>query len=213
MSEPGTVANAPSGPRVFEYVYLLHEREFLNSGRPLYKLGRTSQSPNDRFDDYPKGSCVVMYLRVADSKATEKALKAAFKAKYKPDRDIGLEYFEGDINEMMQTMYMVSMNLTSVLEENERLKQSLSESEKKINDLRENVSNLLSKFSSDLKEVLVVPESTKPKKKPANKGTEEGESTKGKKKQNETPTQDTNTNKIVVPKEGELSLTGLISNI
>ena len=71
------MAAEPGKPdSLFEYVYLLHEREFLNSGRQLYKIGRTAQSPNDRFDGYPKGSCVVFYLRVPDSKATEKAIKA-----------------------------------------------------------------------------------------------------------------------------------------
>ncbi len=149
------MAAEPGKPiALFEYVYLLHEREFLNSGRQLYKIGRTSQSPNDRFDDYPKGSCVVFYLRVPDSKATEKAIKAAFKIKFKQDRDIGQEYFEGDVNEMIQTLFFIATKMDSVVEENEKLKLSLAEMEKKWIDARDASKEILSRFTAELKDVL-----------------------------------------------------------
>jgi len=149
------MAAEPGKPNsFFEYVYLLHEREFLNSGRQLYKIGRTSQSPNDRFDDYPKGSCVVFYLRVPDSKATEKAIKAAFKLKFKQDRDIGQEYFEGDVNEMIQSLFFISTKIDSVFDENEKLKQSLAEAEKKWSDIRDASKDLLSRFATELKDTL-----------------------------------------------------------
>ncbi len=149
------MAAEPGKPvALFEYVYLLHEREFLNSGRPLYKIGRTSQSPNDRFDDYPKGSCVVFYLRVSDSKATEKAIKAAFKIKFKQDRDIGQEYFEGDVNEMIQSLFFIATKMDSVLDENEKLKLSLAEAEKKWSDARDASKEIVSRFAAELKDVL-----------------------------------------------------------
>ena len=156
------MAAEPGKPNsFFEYVYLLHEREFLNSGRQLYKIGRTSQSPNDRFDDYPKGSCVVFYLRVPDSKATEKAIKAAFKLKFKQDRDIGQEYFEGDVNDMIQSFFFISTKIDSVFDENEKLKQSLAESEKKWSDIRDASKDLLSRFSTELKDTLDPPKTKK----------------------------------------------------
>jgi hypothetical protein len=149
------MAAEPGKPiALFEYVYLLHEREFLNSGRQLYKIGRTSQSPNDRFDDYPKGSCVVFYLRVPDSKASEKAIKAAFKIKFKQDRDIGQEYFEGDVNEMTQTLFFIATKMDSVIDENEKLKISLAETEKKWSDARDASKEILSRFTAELKDVL-----------------------------------------------------------
>ena len=156
------MAAEPGKPNsFFEYVYLLHEREFLNSGRPLYKIGRTSQSPNDRFDDYPKGSCVVFYLRVPDSKATEKAIKAAFKLKFKQDRDIGQEYFEGDVNDMIQSLFFIASKIDSVFDENEKLKQSLAEAEKKWSDIRDASKDLLSRFSTELKDTLDPPKTKK----------------------------------------------------
>ena len=149
------MAAEPGKPEsLFEYVYLLHEREFLNSGRQLYKIGRTAQSPNDRFDGYPKGSCVVFYLRVPDSKATEKAIKAAFKIKFKQDRDIGQEYFEGDLNEMIQSLFFIATKMDSVIDENEKLKLSLAETEKKWSDARDASKEILSRFTSELKDVL-----------------------------------------------------------
>ena len=156
------MAAEPGKPNsFFEYVYLLHEREFLNSGRQLYKIGRTSQSPNDRFDDYPKGSCVVFYLRVPDSKATEKAIKTAFKLKFKQDRDIGQEYFEGDVNDMIQSLFFIATKIDSVFDENEKLKQSLVESEKKWSDIRDASKDLLSRFTTELKDTLDPPKTKK----------------------------------------------------
>ncbi len=85
-------------------MYILQEREFLKEGRPLYKIGRTRQSPNDRFDDYPKGSKIINYLQVNNSKTTEARIKQIFRQKFKQDKDIGTEYFEGDINEMIDQL-------------------------------------------------------------------------------------------------------------
>jgi hypothetical protein len=171
------MAAEPGKPdSLFEYVYLLHEREFLNSGRQLYKIGRTAQSPNDRFDGYPKGSCVVFYLRVPDSKATEKAIKAAFKIKFKQDRDIGQEYFEGDLNEMIQSLFFIATKMDSVVEENEKLKLSLAETEKKWSDARDTSKEILSRFTAELKDVLDPPK-TKKKKEEGQKEGETGETT------------------------------------
>ena len=170
------IAAEPGKPiALFEYVYLLHEREFLNSGRQLYKIGRTSQSPNDRFDGYPKGSHVVFYLCVPDSKATEKAIKAAFKIKFKQDRDIGQEYFEGDVNDMIQSLFFIATKMDSVVDENEKLKLSLAETEKKWSDARDASKDILSRFTAELKDVLFDPPKTKKKKEEGQKEGETGE--------------------------------------
>ncbi len=38
-----------------EYIYLIQEREFINSKQPIYKIGRTKQNNYKRFEQYPKG--------------------------------------------------------------------------------------------------------------------------------------------------------------
>jgi hypothetical protein len=86
--------------KIMEYVYIIQEREFVKEGRPLYKIGRTTQKPYQRFSNYPKGSIEFLCMNVPNCKKAEAIIKNKFNTKFKVDRDIGVEYFEGDIDEM-----------------------------------------------------------------------------------------------------------------
>jgi hypothetical protein len=83
-----------------QYVYLLIEREFLQSAVPVYKIGRTSQENNKRFLQYPKGSRLIFQINVTDSYFLEQEIISLFKHKYILRTDIGHEYFEGDVTNM-----------------------------------------------------------------------------------------------------------------
>jgi uncharacterized C2H2 Zn-finger protein len=83
-----------------EYVYIIQEREFVKEGRPLYKIGRTSQKPYQRYSSYPKGSIEFMCMSVSNSRIAEGVIKKLFISKFKQDLTIGDEYFEGDIEKM-----------------------------------------------------------------------------------------------------------------
>jgi hypothetical protein len=85
-----------------EYVYIIQEREFIKEKRPLYKIGRTTQRPHERFAGYPKGSQEILVMKVRDCKTAERILKTIFSKKFKQDRTIGVEYFEGDVEDMKQ---------------------------------------------------------------------------------------------------------------
>ena len=89
-----------SEDKPIEYVYIIQEREFVKEGRPLYKIGRTKQEPNKRYVSYPKDSVLFMMLSVPNCQNAERAIKSIFKKKFKQDRSIGVEYFEGNIEEM-----------------------------------------------------------------------------------------------------------------
>ncbi len=39
-----------------EYVYMLQEREFIRLNENVYKIGKTMQTNNTRFEQYPVGS-------------------------------------------------------------------------------------------------------------------------------------------------------------
>ena len=88
------------GFKPLEYVYIIQEREFVKEGRPLYKIGRTEQEPNKRYVAYPKDSALIIILSVPNCQEAEKAIKSLFKKKFRQDRTIGVEYFEGDVEEM-----------------------------------------------------------------------------------------------------------------
>ncbi len=84
-----------------QYVYLLREREFIDKDEPVYTIGRSKQPNFDRFKQYPKGSDLLLQSACNDCKSVEDEIKKIFKKKYVQRRDIGIEYFEGDINEMI----------------------------------------------------------------------------------------------------------------
>ena len=83
------------------YIYLLIEREFLNTGEPIYKIGRTRQNPPwKRFDQYPKNSHLIMLNCVNDSILVETQIKKQLikTQGIKHRKDIGVEYFEGSLD-------------------------------------------------------------------------------------------------------------------
>jgi uncharacterized C2H2 Zn-finger protein len=90
-----------SGP----HIYILREREFLATGELLYKVGRT-RDVMQRFKQYPKGSQLnfVMYVSEDNILGAEKIILCAFRDTFKHRTDIGKEYFEGDILDMVQTV-------------------------------------------------------------------------------------------------------------
>ena len=83
------------------YVYLLIEREFINANQQVYKIGRTGQNcPWERFKNYPKQSQFIFFFSVNNYKKIKQNIKK--KIKYTNliihRKDIGEEYFEGNIN-------------------------------------------------------------------------------------------------------------------
>lgn len=92
------------------YIYLLQTREFLNAKQPVYKIGKTTQEHNKRFNNYPKGSVLILQVICRDCHQIEKVLIEMFKKKFKLQNDIGAEYFEGDHIEMMDMIFSVCWN-------------------------------------------------------------------------------------------------------
>ena len=86
------------------YIYLLREREFIRLEELTYKIGKTTQDPQKRFESYPKGSEVLFYLAVEDCHEFERRLLAIFRAKFTQRREYGAEYFQGQPIEMITTI-------------------------------------------------------------------------------------------------------------
>lgn len=84
-----------------EYIYLLREREFIKTGEPVYKLGKTKQPNLARFSRYPKGSEILLQTACTDCDTAEKELLRLYKNKFTQRSDIGSEYFAGDPREMI----------------------------------------------------------------------------------------------------------------
>jgi len=84
---------------LFEGIYLLKTREFVNSNQEIYKIGR-SNNLSKRILNYPNKSVLHLMIECNDSILHEKNLIKIFTSKYKQKREYGKEYFSGVLNEM-----------------------------------------------------------------------------------------------------------------
>jgi hypothetical protein len=82
------------------YIYILQEREHINANIPIFKIGKTKQENVKRIKQYPKGSKLILQSDCFDCDKLERKIIELFKNKYIQKTDIGLEYFEGNIDDM-----------------------------------------------------------------------------------------------------------------
>jgi hypothetical protein len=92
-----------------EYIYLIREREYIRCNLPIYKIGKTKQEPHKRFQGYPKDTEGLILIQVQNCDKSEKLLLKRFKEKYRHVHAAGAEYFEGDINNMIQSIIEVAL--------------------------------------------------------------------------------------------------------
>ncbi len=85
------------------YIYLLQVKELL--GTNIYKIGRTTQEYNKRFNQYPKGSQLILQMKCMNCINSEKELLKIFQEKFKRKKEYGNEYFEGNYEEMIQIIF------------------------------------------------------------------------------------------------------------
>ena len=91
------------------YIYLIREREFLNNDDDVYKVGRTTQYPDNiihRLRSYKKKSEIILVLQCdpKDVVELETTIKRQFRKRFKSHPD-GTEYFRGDKCEMIRCIY------------------------------------------------------------------------------------------------------------
>jgi hypothetical protein len=86
------------------HLYIIQEREFVKSGEPVYKIGQTQkENPTKRLNQYPNNSNVIDFFKVYDPIGAEAELMRRLIALCADNtltqrRDIGREYFEGDLS-------------------------------------------------------------------------------------------------------------------
>jgi hypothetical protein len=86
------------------FVYLLHTRACSNANETVYKVGKTKNFAK-RLTGYTKGVVPLMCLNVSDADVFEKQLKLHFGKVFKPRRDYGTEYFEGNAYDMQRSIW------------------------------------------------------------------------------------------------------------
>ncbi len=82
------------------YVYLVQERDFVNSKQDIYKIGKSIRPNLCKFKQNPKDTELLLHIRCHDCVKIENKIKKLFKKKYIQETHNEIEYFEGDPDEM-----------------------------------------------------------------------------------------------------------------
>jgi len=126
-----------------QYIYIIKEREFVNSCESIYKIGKTTQCNEKRLKQYPKGSILIFQSICSNCSIVEKEIISVFNQKYIQRRDIGSEYFEGEYIEMIKDLLEIinndCNNFNHVLGNTEKI----SKNTKISKDLSDNIVNFL----------------------------------------------------------------------
>lgn len=97
------------------HIYLIREREFINSGKPIYKIGKTCQKdPRRRIASYPKGSECIILIKKDNVELVEKRLIKQFTNFFIKRSDIGAEYFEGNKETMTKLIFDYQVSNTDI---------------------------------------------------------------------------------------------------
>lgn len=81
-------------------IYIIYTRACKNGDEGVYKIGKTGDYIK-RLSQYTKGGEMVFVANVINRHKSENLIKAGFSKEFVQRRDYGIEYFEGDIFEMV----------------------------------------------------------------------------------------------------------------
>jgi hypothetical protein len=91
-----------------QFVYLLQEREFVRSGENIFKIGKTTR-PSERIKGYPNGSILFLNLPCENCDVMEKKLIKHFDEKFVKKSEIGREYYEGELKNLIQEFISITI--------------------------------------------------------------------------------------------------------
>lgn len=91
------------------YIYILREREFITTGQNVYKIGMT-KNVAQRMSKYPKDSELIYNHKIDNVQCVERYLINKFTEDFIPRKDIGSEYFQGNLKSMIATIYNYIMS-------------------------------------------------------------------------------------------------------
>ena len=92
---------------ITNYIYLLHEREFIRTSENIYKVGMTCQSNLNRFSNYPKGSILLFQMKCNDCRFVESIVLQVFNYRFYKCSFYGNEYFQGNKKDMIHIIFLI----------------------------------------------------------------------------------------------------------
>lgn len=112
---------------ITEGVYLIWVREFKDSNKPIYKVGRSNNLQN-RIKSYPNDSFIITLMECCESVKCEKEILKTFNETFEKKTRYGNEYFEGDKTDMM----LIMANIVSKINKEAEKEKKKLEKEKKL---------------------------------------------------------------------------------
>jgi len=115
-------------------IYLIQEREFIRLNESTYKIGKTKKEGLARYNNYPKGSELLIHIKCDNCDDVERKIINLFKEKY-TQTDYGNEYFNGNSNDMIDDIFqcvkesIIQENINQEVQEN--INQEVQENIKK----------------------------------------------------------------------------------
>ena len=104
ITTTGQTTNNNNCNNKYGVIYMLKEREFVNSGINIYKIGKTLDLEK-RMSKYPKGSHLYFNVLSDDIDKDEREILNIFRHEFVQRKDIGLEYFEGEHKLMLKQLF------------------------------------------------------------------------------------------------------------
>jgi hypothetical protein len=98
IKENETSCNSEQG-----YFYIVQLREFIKCKEEIYLIGVSKRlNPNDIMKDFPTFSHKYLELKIKKPKIFESIIKTFFEFKFINRKEFGNNYFEGNINHMIE---------------------------------------------------------------------------------------------------------------
>ena len=92
------------------YIYILHEREFLNLYQDIYKIYYTKNNINIFMNEIPKGSNILLFHYIEKNNNIIEVILKNLRKYFKEDNNIGEKYFKGDINSIIELINYILYN-------------------------------------------------------------------------------------------------------
>jgi hypothetical protein len=139
------------------FIYFIHEKKYQNLNIPVYKIGYTSRTVEERLSDYEKGYKILYTFPSKNGQRTEKTIINIFMLKY--ELYSGNERFKGALEEMLESIKKVENYDRNNIDTNihnttkvstfyqmslKKIKEEFNESDKTKNSLK-----LISSFSKE----------------------------------------------------------------
>ena len=92
------------------YIYILHEREFLNLNQDIYKIFYTNNNINIFLNEIPKNSNILLFHYIEENIDIIDIIIKNIKRYFIQEHKIGENYFKGDISNIMDLINYILYN-------------------------------------------------------------------------------------------------------